>query len=219
MGVRLGRAYPMSRIAVPGNRIVSFDAVGPGGSVSGLTTSWTHTVGPSASVVLVPFGTEAAGAYSLGVTVGGVAMTQIANVQYYSNGVNLSGQVGIFALLNPPKGSQTIATSGSGGAYSVTANSISYSGVKSLATATTTSGNSALATQTTTGGGIHGAILQVFSGFANFTSINGNQRSSLSTGSNISSLITADAFGFKSFTFNAALAANVWGGAAVALVP
>lgn len=163
------------RLLPPPPRVLP-DAVGAG--VEATTGgSFLHPVGGAASLVLVGVSSFASGPGTMTVTLGGAAMTQVASSQYYSNGVNSSGQVAVYSMFNPPKNNQTVAVSFTGSySYAVTANSVSYAGVVSLGTPAQASGSTSPAAQSASGGDPRGGFFQMLGGYANFTGYNQNER-------------------------------------------
>ncbi|MGV0065113.1 hypothetical protein ACRU1O_22780 [Mycobacterium colombiense] len=165
-------------------------------------------------MVLVGVSSFASGPGTLTVTLGGTAMTQAGGFQYYSNGVNSSGNLEVYSMFNPPKNNQTIAVNWSGGySYAVTANSVSYAGVVSLGTAVDVSGSTSPASQSASGGDFRSAFFQMFGGYTNFTGYNQNQRWLANISGNARSCLIGDALGQAAPTFNAPMASGtVWGG-------
>lgn len=198
---------------------ILLDAIGAGGQ--GITTTtFAHTVG-TANLLLVGTSTFASGAGTLTVTCNGTAMTQVpsSSFQYYSNGVNSSGQLAFFYMFNPPAGACTIVVSFTGGSsYAVTANSASYSGVGSLGTASTVSGSSATPTQAVSGGTTKNVVFQMFGGYGNFSAYNQNQLWLANVNGNEHSCLIGHALGVSAPTFAASMPNTAWGGAAVPLI-
>lgn len=194
-GVRLGRGFPnnqVMRLLPPPPRVLP-DAVGAG--VEATTGgSFLHPVGGAASLVLVGVSSFASGPGTMTVTLGGAAMTQVASSQYYSNGVNSSGQVAVYSMFNPPKNNQTVAVSFTGSySYAVTANSVSYAGVVSLGTPAQASGSTSPAAQSASGGDPRGGFFQMLGGYANFTGYNQNERWVANISGNARSCLIGDA--------------------------
>ncbi|WP_142274338.1 hypothetical protein [Mycobacterium scrofulaceum] len=182
--------------------------------------SWPHPVGGGASLVLVGVSSFASGPGTFTATLGGTAMTQVAGFQYYSNGVNSSGQVAIYSFFNPPKNNPIIAVSFTGGySYAVTANSVSYAGVVSLGTPAQASGSTSPAGQSASGGDARGGFFQMLGGYANFTGYNQNQRWVANISGNSHSCLIGDALWQAAPAFNAPMASStVWGGIVVPLL-
>ncbi|OBK30144.1 hypothetical protein A5659_03630 [Mycobacterium sp. 1165196.3] len=148
-------------------------------------------------------------------------MAQVATqYQYYSNGVNSSGQLTVFGAFNPPKGNQTVAVSFTGSySYALTANSMSYAGVVSLGTAVDVSGSTSPASQSATGGDARSGFFQIFGGYANFTGYNQNQRWAANISGNSRSCVVGDALWQAASVFNAPMASSTnWGGIVVPLI-
>lgn len=140
--------------------------------------------------------------------------------QYYTNNVNDSGQINVYAMLNPPKGSMSLAIALSGGYFAVSANSASYTGVGSLGAGVFASGNSAAPSQSATGGNSRGGFFHMFGSFGNFTSYNQNQRWLVNPSGNPRACLLGDALGVAAPTFTGALSAGtVWGSVIVPLLP
>lgn len=218
--VRLGRGFPpgaMIHQPPPVLRVLP-DAVGPGAQI-GASGSYVHPVGSGASLVLVGLSLFASGPGSITVTLGGTAMTLVQSYQYYSNGVNSSGQVTVYSMFSPPKGSQTVAISMTGGYSAASVNSVSYAGVKSIGAYAVVSGSSAAPSQSSTGGDPFGGFFQMFGSYANFTSYSQTERWLANVSGNAHSLVMGDALWQAAPVFNAPLASsNVWGGIVVPLL-
>jgi hypothetical protein len=129
-----------------GLQTVAYDAVGAGatansGSVSSL--SWSHTVGASATAVVVLVASYELGTISA--TFGGTTMTNLGS-QSANNAGNTAGAVVMFGLLNPPTGAQTVNVSFGGTLPIVAAgNSTSYTGVGAFSSVATGSGSTSTA--------------------------------------------------------------------------
>lgn len=219
-GHLLGRGFPNNQLLrpLPPLARVLPDAIGAG--IEGTGGSYLHPVGGAASLVLVGVSSFASGPGTMTVTLGGVAMTQVASFQYYSNGVNSSGQAAIYSMFNPPKNNQTIAVSFTGSySYAITANSVSYAGVVSLGTPADVSGSTSPAVQSASGGDPHGGFFQMLGGYANFTGYNQNQRWAANISGNARSCLIGDALWQPAPAFNAPMASSaVWGGIVVPLL-
>src|SRR5204862_256568 len=113
---------------------VTVDAVGPsaaGASVSsGTTLSWSHTVSPTGSnlllTVAVAVGRTPDTGLALSVTYNGVPMTSAGLV--HSNNQN-AGLVQMFYLPAPAPGAHTVQVTLSGGSADLEAGSVSFTGV------------------------------------------------------------------------------------------
>jgi hypothetical protein len=137
---------------------VAFDSVGPagGGGYAGLSTTtspatWTHTVGGSATALLVAFGIDNnpdSGFTITGVTAGGVAMTQIGGK--VESGTGGAGFITLWQLLNPPTGTITISASWTGVAFSngghPNGGSIAFTGAGAFSTSVTANGSNTVPT-------------------------------------------------------------------------
>ena len=91
--------------------------------------SWTHTVGGTGAVLLYVFGYSAI----TSATCGGVAMTQLGNVNNRGTGITLFGLTGV------SPGGKTISFSSNVNSWGV---SVSYQNVSSFGTRVTANGNS-----------------------------------------------------------------------------
>lgn len=101
---------------LPPSAGVEFDAVTTiYQSGTGALPAWTHTAGAGTSLVIVAVCTR--GVSTASATYGGVAMTNIVWFQPRDS-------INIFALFNPPQGTQTINVTNSGSARNIAA--ISY---------------------------------------------------------------------------------------------
>lgn len=147
--------------------VVAFDALG-GGKAADTTNSnpnnatWSHTATGSDRAVLVIVGVKAASGISTDIvrsaTYGGVAMTEL---QIITSGTN---HLIFFGLLNPATGAQTVAVNLSGVATGSSGNSVSYTGVDSFGTISTTSGSAAGTAMShgVTGSAVGRSIAQAF---------------------------------------------------------
>jgi hypothetical protein len=127
-----------------------FDASAGNKVSSGSSNSWSHTVGNFSNRILLVWVDTGLGVS--GVTFNGVALTQLAVVNYNSNNEHLY----LFYLLNPPVGTYTVAVTASGTTYIVglsesyynAAQSGSFGTVASNAGSGTASSNTVASTST-----------------------------------------------------------------------
>lgn len=217
---RLGRSYPVQRVfgeKVLGAEAITLDAIGGGQASTTNTATWTHVVGPGASVALVLFSTFGNAAGGRSATFGGTPMTLVPNgiFQWYSNNVNSSGQINAYYLMNPPVGTQTVVVDTSPGIYYPNGDSLTYYGVNSLGPATTAAGNSASASQAAADSG---SFVNVMAAYSTFTSYTQNQRYNGPSSGNTHSCQICDALETVSApTFTAALSSTRWGSAIIPL--
>lgn len=150
----------------------TYDSVGAGYKAGGDTGSWSHTIGATATALLVTvFCTNSTAA---AVTVDGSAMTKLATQLTVTTGG--TQYIYTFGMINPPTGTKTIAVTGAAG-YLI-GNSVAYTNVAGFGAVQTTTGSGTSVTQTvkpTTPGRI---FYQAFGTFGNatLTSYSGNER-------------------------------------------
>lgn len=152
---------------------VSEDAVGAGVNTSNsvnTNVTWSHTLGPSANMLLVNVSFTSTIGFSnfpnmtVSCGISGPVMTLLAAVN--CNNVGSNGFNAVFYLANPPTGTQTIFLQPGGPGTNLfanfSANSVSYIGVASLGTPVTNHGSS---TSPTTGAITTAPGDMVFAGF------------------------------------------------------
>ena len=149
----------------------TYDSVGAGYKNGGGSGSWSHTIGATATALLVPVLCNDSA--SVAVTVDGQAMTKLCTQVTITTGGTL--YLYLFGMLNPPTGTKTVAVTGANN-YLV-ANSAAYTNVVAFGCpqAVSSAGTSAShATKATPGR----ALFQVFGSIANAaaTSYSQNER-------------------------------------------
>ena len=216
---QLGASRTASGALTPPTR----DAVGAGsrgGNGNPITITYSHTISTAASnggAVLVWASIySTASAPTVTAKVGTTSMSQIGGYQYTTG-----AYIGLFILLNPPTGTQTISVTSSGaGTQFVAANSVSYLNVSGYGTVQTTNGTSASASQTvtsSTGAATVQAFSSVSTNFGSYSNATTLSNQNFSNNVNIP-LIVGGNSGAASSTFTSTLAASAaWGGMGVPL--
>jgi len=129
--------------------IPTYVDIGNGISASALlkSVSWTHNISGNFLVLYANVANNTNSNYTLSATVGSTPMTVLTNYQYSSNLFYVKNCV--LYLASPPTGSQTITLTVSATSAYFTANSVSYNGVVSIGSATTSSTSSTVYTGST----------------------------------------------------------------------
>lgn len=145
-------SYPIGELedipAAPPGPQVTVDAVGPssagaGGAVS--STSWSHTVGAGATLLLIGVVQGAGGSTTATVTYGGVSASLLAKAQ---SGASTEGSAQLFALANPTPGTATVAVTGGAGTTALECGSVSLLNSDTLPAAVTSNGTTGAPTIT-----------------------------------------------------------------------
>lgn len=124
---------------------VAYDSVGAGSSTENATViTWQHVLTSSATCIVVGVNFENPAGTSLvrSVKIGNATMTSLGTAP------NNYGWIQLFALMSPPTGVQSVTVTTATSSV-MSANSVAYSGVTSLGTATTGSSGSIPMTITT----------------------------------------------------------------------
>jgi len=103
------RRFPMAAFS-PTPSPVSFDAVSALQYSTSSPVTWSHTI--NGNCLVIPFIQETNGTSTgtMSATVGGQAMSSLYYALYF-NAVGYYAYVGMFGLINPPTGAQTISIS------------------------------------------------------------------------------------------------------------
>jgi hypothetical protein len=217
---------------------VGFASIGTQSVVGGYTTSisHSHTIVGNALIVVI----EYQGYYGFGaapgvlaplmlVSIGGVplvALKQQNNWAYDGGGSQVSS-TGVFGLINPPTGAQTITIATTSNEFygSIVVDSVSYSNVASFGTVTTSTGTTTTASITTPASAVGNRVFHMFHGYrynanAGFTAYNQTTRTSgVAAYLGQIGYLLGDAPGSGSaITFSATSAALSYYGVAVELV-
>lgn len=214
---------------------VTFADVGAGVTVSGAAAaagSYSHTIAGNAVVGIV---CSASTTNPNVVTMkcgASTSMPQIGSALVYDTASGIFLQLGVFGLLTPPTGAQTmsIVNTGPGSTwYALTANSLSYNNVASFGTLQTASsgGASSTALSHAVTSAVNHMVVQAFGKNTTTVSTALNQTSRwniagapASGGSSASNVPIQDAAGAASLTFSATASENpIWGSVAVDLIP
>lgn len=164
---------------------VAYGATGAGNSAStsfatNTSTSWSHTIaaGDNCVVVAATIYSGVVETQTYTCTYGGTNMTLLTTISYDTHVVT-----NIYYMLNPPTGAQTVACSGSSATQTgreISGNSVSYSGVGSVALLAATTGSGGTATLS---GLVTGAADIIFFALGCWAAPSGNtftQRSNIS---------------------------------------
>lgn len=199
---------------------VAYDATGAGGSSTSSPITWSHTcTGSNGAVVVVASVKSSAGTASFGaVTYGGTTMTQLATIGM--NNAPGTGLVGVYGLLTPATGAQTVSVAASASIInSILGNSMSFTGVGSFGTAVTAFNSTANPSMSATAASTD-MIAQVFGAGSNTAATAYNQTQKWNvTGGTANGAVAGIATGTgSSLTFSETLTAASWGGIAVPVV-
>lgn len=198
---------------------VTFDAVGAGNTVAnGTSVSQSHTIAGNAIVAFINVQTGSSTRPTVGVTVGGTPMTELATRTNYTNNGFYWYSVVAFGLLAPPTGAQSVVATIGANSYCAL-NSVSYNNVASFGTPATAgaSGSSASLSVASTSDQM---VAQAFSDYdTTFTAYNKTSRWNRSHIPSVCvSMVIGDAVGDPSLSFTAT-AATGWGGIGVPMSP
>ena len=207
--------------AAAGGSAVSIDTTAssyPATATAGTTTTtWSHTIAANANLVMVaialgtPYHSGADYTWTSTVTIGGVAATRIASLSSSGSVGGHDRMVEIWALQNPPTGSQsvvaTVHSSSSGSATSniagVSTSYINATGYGTAATAAVTSGSATSESVVTTGGSANGVVFAIGSARSTTVPVPGTGQTSLSSGisgTNMAAQVTTQPGGTGSIT-------------------
>lgn len=206
------------------------DSVGAGaikGNASSISSSYLHTLTASASVIVAAVGGIGSSSTVPAPTikVGAATMTAPANswVNYSTNG-STQYYAGLFYLLGPPTGGQTITlTASASGSVFTAFNTMAFRNVSSVSAISTASGSGATASQT-----IAAAVGQMVAQmFTNASSAPGTFSGYSQTqewlqpgvASTNPPVVMGYAPGATSIPFTAGQTSSAWGGAALILSP
>lgn len=205
-----------------------FDSVGAsyhGGNTHPISPSWQHIIGSSVDILIVGVGViDASSTVSaVSAAVGASAMTQAVWANYSTPSTS-HYYIGLFYLLNPPTGTQTVSMSlNSTASMFAAANSVAYTSVSSVGTPVSGAGsaNGTIASHTVSSA-VGQMVVQLFTNTSSapgtFTSYNQTQRY-LQAGVSSSNppIIIGDAAGASSVLFSATQSSSVFGSAALSI--
>lgn len=195
----------------------TYESVGAGYKSGGDTCSWSHTIGATATALLVPVLCNNSTAAA--VTVGGTAMTKLCTQVTITTGGTL--YLYLFGMLNPPTGTKTIAVTGAN-AYLI-ANSVAYNNVAGFGCPQVKVGSGTSVGQTATTSNPGRLWFQAFGTLGNATlaSYSQNERWSGYTAGSAYPLTMGDAAAATTSTAFAATNGNTngFGSIAVELMP
>jgi hypothetical protein len=197
----------------PTATVVAFDAVGTGGAASDASSaSGTHTATAGAQVLAYVGAVSTASASS--VTYGGAAMTLLGQVNY--EGSSFAGTLSLFGLSDAPGGTQTVDVAFNAAAAAAFG-TVSYTGVGSVGTPSTTSGAGTSPSQSLTCA--EGQMIsQAFGSQAVFTASSGGTRRFLGDNGSADGLVIQDSTASTTFTATSA-ASDPFAGIGVVLSP
>ena len=196
---------------------VFFDSAGVGANNSnGNAVTWQHVVSGSATALVVGLSFYGVDYTSVtrSVRIGTKALASLGITYNYTT----LGWTELFGIINPPTGVQIVAanTSLSG---RITANSVSYIGVKSISPAVTTRGNAMPASVTVTSTTASMAVAAFGAAYSNTMTLNPTGTLRWNTASGIPSMALEDINGTGSSVTLGINAANMaWGAVAANLV-
>jgi trimeric autotransporter adhesin len=199
-----------------------FDSFSNGNNSATGTTSWTHTLGPAAKMLLVTVGTLAGAATSFTRTAkcGSTSMTSLGAVQLNGGIQGAAGWGELFTLLNPPTGTQTITITTSSGTAAISGISVAYQRVSSNGTVVTNHGSISTgltgAISTVTGALAFGVIVTNGSGW---TSWSGTPRATCNSGTSSCGITAVDTPGTGSNVTLGAASASLWASFGLELSP
>lgn len=204
---------------------VAFDAVGAGAAVlSTGNPSETHTSSGSnrwgLAAITVGTGTPTGSwtTFTKSVTWGGVAMTPLLAID--SNNTSTNGFLAVFGLQNQPTGAQTVTASVNKSPSVTILNTVSYTGVASVATAVSSFGDSTAPVLS-----VYSAVgRMVFAALGAGSAISGPTQTqrylrNYDNGAAINNLLIQDAAGASTVTFGAANPGDQWAFIGVDLLP
>jgi hypothetical protein len=197
----------------PSATVVAFDAVGTGGAASDASSaSGTHTATAGAQVLAYVGAVSTESASS--VTYGGAAMTLLGQMNY--EGSAFAGTLSLFGLSDAPGGTQTVDVTFNAAAAAAFG-TVSYTGVSSVGTPSTTSGAGTSPSQSLTCAAGQ-MISQAFGSQAVFTASSGGTRRFLGDNGSADGLVIQDSTASTTFTATSA-ASDPFAGIGVVLSP
>lgn len=202
---------------------VSFDVASSAAIGNNNSLSWTHTSGGSADFAIVAIGIYRTSGTVSGftVTIGGVAMTQIA---IRNSASTTAGRVALYGLASPPTGSQTVSVSASASASggALVGAAASYVGVDSADTPVTAGYSTTTSSNSVTVGSVAAGDMAVFAHEKQlttaFTSYNQTQRATNAGPSQVR-LLLGDSVSTGSVTATGGQSStSAWGAIGVRLI-
>lgn len=207
---------------------VTYNSAGAGDYAGGRSLSWTHDITGNCVIIALHYHHGNVG-FTGGLTVGGNAATMVSDSYYYYNAGFAYSHLGIYYLMDPPTGTQTITwtiTPISGYPAYAIGNSFAYSNVGSVSDFQIDGGTGTTISTTplplTTNGRIFN-IMGENNASGSISSYSQTSRYSQAYSASPATLPTvmgdAAGGGGSSTTFSGTMSSGIWGAASVRLYP